>query len=91
MMKVPLFPPPPPKIRKAAVIKKGTAAQRLLRALDKQQETAEKRYKRQRELEAAREKQRLAHEYVAGEPAQEYRNRIFQRDQLATTIRRPNR
>ena len=100
MMKLPLFPPPPPRIRKAAVAKKGTKAQQLLKALDKQQETADKRYKRQRALEDFREEQRARHEHrtvvdehgnAHQEPSQEYRNRIYMRDQLATAIRRATR
>ena len=98
MMKLPLFPPPPPRVRKAAVAKKGTKAQALLKALDKQQETADKRFKRQRAMEDFREQQRVAHErkelkdehgnVIGYEPSQKYRERIFLRDQLATTIRR---
>ena len=97
MMKLPLFPPPPPKIKKATVQRKGLAKQRALKALDKQQETADKRYKRVRAMEDFREQQRTAHEHktvvnehgvAVPEPAQEYRTRIFLRDQLATTITR---
>ena len=97
MMKIPLFPPPPPKVKKATVQRKGLKAQQLLKALDKQQETGEKRYKRQRAMEDFREQQRVAHEHrtvvnehgaAVSEPPEAYRNRIFMRDQLATTIRR---
>ena len=97
MMKLPLFPPPPPKIKKATVQRKGLRAQQTLKRLDKQQETADKRYKRARAMEDFREQQRLAHEHrtvvnehgvAVPEPAQEHRNRIFLRDQLATTITR---
>ena len=99
-MKLPLFPPPPPRVRKAAVAKKGAKAQTLLKALDKQQETADERFKRQRATEDFREEQRVRHERrttvdehgnAHQEPSQEYRNRIFMRDQLASTIRRANR
>ena len=96
-IKLPLFPPPPPKIKKATVQRKGLAKQRALKALDKQQETADKRYKAQRKLEDFREQQQTAHEHrtvvkehrvAVPEPAEAYRNRLFLRDQLATTITR---
>ena len=96
MKKVNLFPPPLPKLKKASVALKGAAAKKTAKALFKEQEFADKRYKRTRDMEDIREAQRAAHEYKyvddQGNPAPEapqaYRNRIFLRDQLGKTITR---